>query len=250
MIPSNIVLLRGSSIHLLGALFMIISLAGLIMIPPASAHTHLKGRTLPIPDNPLTPPNQSPVTSLSRSQIASGLELPKNLIVPTCGAGGGGGGSSTLGGGASSGGSGCPPIVGTDGPDIIIATATSNPIIYGLDGNDVIQCGSGNCKVYGGLGDNIMMSSSSSSAQLYGASGNNIFIGSGGDTLMVGGKGNDQFYAGSGHDVMIGGGGANYFDCGSGGNGVILDFNVKNGDTKAPNCKFVITVNTGVLSLP
>ncbi|MGA7043218.1 MAG: hypothetical protein WBY71_06085, partial [Nitrososphaeraceae archaeon] len=127
MIPSNIMLLRGSSIHLLGALFMIISLVGLIMIPPASAHTHLKGRTLPIPDNPLTPPNQAPVTSTSRSQIASGLELPKNLIVPTCGAGGGGGGSSTSGGGTSSGGSGCPPIVGTDGPDIIIATATSNP---------------------------------------------------------------------------------------------------------------------------
>ena len=88
---------------------MIISLAGLIMIPPASAHTHLKGRTLPIPDNPLTPPNQAPVTSLSRSQIASGLELPKNLIVPTCSAGGGGGSSTT--GGISSGGSGCLPIV-------------------------------------------------------------------------------------------------------------------------------------------
>ncbi|MGB6628864.1 MAG: hypothetical protein WBE61_12100, partial [Nitrososphaeraceae archaeon] len=58
--------------------------------------------------------------------------------------------------------------------------------------------------------------------------------------------GNDQFYAGSGHDVMIGGGGANYFDCGSSGNGVIIDFNAKNGDTKAPNCKFVITVNTEV----
>ena len=250
MIPSNIVLLRDSSIHLLGALFMTISLSGLIMIPPASAdtHRHLKGRTLHIPDNPLTPPNQAPVTSLSRSQIASGLELPKNLIVPTCGAGGGGGSSTT--GGISSGGSGCLPIVGTDGPDIIIATATSNPIIYGLAGNDVIQCGSGNCKVYGGPGDNIMMSSSSSSAQLYGASGNNIFIGAGGDTLMVGGKGNDQFYAGSGHDVMIGGGGANYFDCGSSGNGLILDFYAKNCDTKAPNCKFAITVNTGVPALP
>src|SRR2546421_12852774 len=132
MIPSNIMLLRDSSIHLLGALFMTISLSGLIMIPPASAHTHthLKGRTLPIPDNPLTPPNQDPVNSLSRSQIASGLELPKNLIVPTCGAGGVG--SSTTGGISSGGGSGCPPIVGTDGPDIIIATATSSPIIYGL----------------------------------------------------------------------------------------------------------------------
>jgi hypothetical protein len=43
---------------------------------------------------------------------------------------------------------------------------------------------------------------------------------------------------------MIGGGGANYFDCGLNGNGVILDFNPANGDTKASNCKFVITVHT------
>jgi Ca2+-binding RTX toxin-like protein len=57
---------------------------------------------------------------------------------------------------------------------------------------------------------------------------------------MVGGTGNDQFYAGSSHDVMIGGGGANYFDCGRNGSAVILDFNAKNGDTKAGNCKFVM----------
>jgi Ca2+-binding RTX toxin-like protein len=96
----------------------------------------------------------------------------------------------------------------------------------------------------------VLISGSSSSAQLYGGSGNNIFIGGAGDTLMVGGKGNDQFYAGSSHDVMIGGGGANYFDCGPNGNGVILDFNAKNGDTKASNCKFVITVPTGVQTPP
>ena len=92
-----------------------------------------------------------------------------------------------------------------------------------------------------GSGNNVLISGSSSSAQLYGGSGNNIFIGGTGDSLMVGGKGNDQFYAGSSHDVMIGGGGANYFDCGPNGNGVILDFNAKNGDTKASNCKFVET---------
>ena len=40
---------------------------------------------------------------------------------------------------------------------------------------------------------------------------------------------------------MIGGSGANYFDCGPNGNGVILDFNPAKGDTKARNCKFVIT---------
>jgi hemolysin type calcium-binding protein len=243
----EIMLLRTLSIPLLGAVFMTISLYGLVVLPSAGAHTHLKGRTLPIPNNPITPPNQSPVTSLSRSQIASGLNLPKNLIVPTCAAGSA---SSSTGGGSSSGGNGCPPIVGTNGPDIIIATGVPSATIYGLAGNDVIQCGTGTCKVYAGPGDNIMMSSSSATAQLYGGPGNNIFIGSGGDTLMVGGSGNDQFYAGSGHDVMIGGNGANYFDCGAAGNGVILNFNAKNGDTKASDCKFAITVNTGVPALP
>jgi hypothetical protein len=40
---------------------------------------------------------------------------------------------------------------------------------------------------------------------------------------------------------MIGGSGANCFDCGRNGHAVILDFNPAKGDTKAPNCKFVIT---------
>jgi Ca2+-binding RTX toxin-like protein len=217
-------------------------LASFITIPSADARNkNLKGRTLHIPDNPLTPPNQDAVTSLSRDRIASGLNLPKNLIVPACVAG-----STSIGSGSN----GCQPIVGTNRDDIIIATEVSNPRIYSLEGNDVIECGAADCVVYGGPGDNIMMSASSTTAKLFAASGNNVFIGAGGDTLMVGGKGNDQFYAGSGHDVMIGGGGTNYFDCGINGNGVILDFNAKNGDTKAPNCKFAIGVNTGVLPLP
>jgi hypothetical protein len=162
----------------------------------------------------------------------SGLSIPKNLIVPKPCA------------------QKCTAIIGTPHDDIIIATAVTSATIYGLGGNDVIQCGPGVCKAFGGSGDNILISGSSSSAQLYGGSGNNIFIGGTGDSLMVGAKGNDQFYAGTGHDVMIGGGGANYFDCGPNGNGVILDFNAKNGDTKASNCKFVITIHTGVQTPP
>jgi hypothetical protein len=209
----------------------------LLIIPSVNATNNIKGRTLPIPNNALTPPNQAPVTSLSRSQIASGLELPKNLIIATCPT-------------TTTGTTGCPPIVGTSGPDIIIATAVQSATIFGIAGNDVLQCGPGNCKVYSGPGDNILMSGSSTTAQLFGGAGNNMFIGGTGDTLMVGGKGNDQMYAGSGHDIMIGGGGSNYFDCGPNGNGVILDFNAKNGDTKAGNCKYSITVNTGVAPLP
>jgi Ca2+-binding RTX toxin-like protein len=229
----------------------------------------LDGFNMLLPMHSFKPlPHRSPVAS--KGQIALDLDLPKNLISPTpsCPASKASGGtaSNTMGistryginnydssnsrSGSTNKNGGCPKIVGTNGPDIIIASAVPGAQIYGLAGNDVIQCGTGNCKVYSGPGDNIMESSSSTTAQLYGGSGNNVFIGSGGDTLMVGGKGDDQFYAGSGHDVMIGGGGANYFDCGSNGNGVILDFNAKNGDTKAPNCKFSITVNTRVPPLP
>jgi hypothetical protein len=115
-----------------------ISLSSLITIPAANARNkNLKGRSIPIPDNPLTPPNQAPVTSISRNRIASGLNLPKNLIVPSC-----------LGAGSTStgtGGSDCPPIIGTNGPDIIIATEVPGATIYGLEGNDVIQCGTGDC---------------------------------------------------------------------------------------------------------
>jgi hypothetical protein len=177
--------------------------------------------------------------------IAPFLNIPKNLIAPVCPQ------NSAVN---STTGEQCPPIIGTQRGDIIIATAVNNAKIFGLGGNDVIECGFGNCKVITAFGNNILMSGPSFAAQLYGGSGgyfrpgNNIFIGGGGETLMVGGRGNDQFYAGSnnlfdgGGDIMIGGSGANYFDCGPNGNGVILDFNPAKGDTKAPNCKFVITV--------
>jgi hypothetical protein len=168
--------------------------------------------------------------------VAPFLNIPKNLIVPpVC--------QLNV----------CPTIVGTQRGDIIIATAVNNARIFGLGGNDVIECGIGNCNVFTAFGNNVLMSGPAFSAHLYAGSGgflrpgNNIFIGAGGQTLMVGGNGNDQFYAGSnnlfdgGNDIMIGGSGANYFDCGPNGNGIILDFNPAKGDTKAPNCRYVIT---------
>jgi Ca2+-binding RTX toxin-like protein len=180
--------------------------------------------------------NKTPYDSWNRLfAVAPFLNVPKNLIVPeTC---------LLLV---------CPPIIGTQRGDIIIATAVNNARIVGLGGNDVIECGQGNCKVFTAFGNNVLMSGPSISAHLFAGSGgyprpgNNIFIGGGGETLMVGGRGNDQFYAGNnnlfdgGGDIMIGGSGANYFDCGPNGNGVILDFNPAKGDTKSSNCKFVI----------
>jgi hypothetical protein len=228
---------------------MIVLLCRVLVPLAASAMPNIGGDGffLPIPHHLILPfDNKGKSSSSSNSysypatkkqlympkDATSGLNIPKNLIVPK----------------ACS--QNCTVIIGTQKDDIIIATAVTDATIYGLGGNDIIQCGSGHCKAYGGSGDNVLISGSSSSAQLYGGSGNNIFIGGTGDTLMVGGKGNDQFFAGTSHDVMMGGGGANYFDCGPNGNGVILDFNAKNGDTKASNCKFVITIRTGVPTPP
>ena len=203
----------------------IILLSGLVVVlTPFSANA---SHRLHISSNLFTPPNQ--LQSVPKGQsIPQGLNVPKNLIIgPQCT-------------------QQCPQLIGTQQDDIIIATSVTDATIYGLGGNDFIQCGLGACKAFAGPGDNVLVAglSESDTSKLYGGSGNNIFIGGLGSALMVGGKGNDQFYAGSGHDVMIGGGGANYFDCGINGAGVILDFNPGNGDTKASNCKYVITVHT------
>ena len=72
----------------------------------------------------------------------SGLNIPKNLIVP----------KACL--------QNCTAIIGTQKDDIIVATAVTDAIIYGLDGNDIIQCGLGNCKAYGGSGNNVLISGS------------------------------------------------------------------------------------------
>jgi hypothetical protein len=210
---------------------LIILLCGLVVVlPPFSANA---SHRLHISSNLFTPRNQ--LQSVPKGQsIPQGLNVPKNLIVgPQCT-------------------QQCPPLIGTQQDDIIIATSVTDATIYGLGGNDFIQCGLGACKAFSGPGDNVLVAglSESDNSKLYGGSGNNIFIGGLGSALMVGGKGNDQFYAGSGHDVMIGGGGANYFDCGINGAGVILDFNPGNGDTKASNCKYVITVHTNVNNNP
>ena len=204
-------------------LVILFSGSGVVLtsISANASHSH----RLHISSNLFTPPNQ--LRSVPKGSVPDGLNVPKNLIV---------GPDSTQQ---------SPPLIGTQGDDTIIATSTTDATIFGLGGNDFIQCGPGACKAFAGPGDNVLVAGSvdTDNSKLYGGSGNNIFIGGTGNSLMVGGKGNDQFYAGSGHDVMIGGGGANFFDCGLNGNGVILDFNPGHGDTKASNCKFVITAH-------
>jgi Ca2+-binding RTX toxin-like protein len=229
--------LAKTSGHLLGVISTLaVLLLGIVAIPPALTSAHRGhssyggswgGYYLQIPDQLFTPPNQGTVDVLPN--VISGLNVPNNLIVtPSCIVS-------------------CPPIIGTLRGAVIVATNTFDASLYGVGGNNVLQCGQGACKAVAGPGNNVLLSSTSTTTdnnRLYGGAGNDIFIGGIGSTIMVGGKvGNDQFYAGTGHDVLIGGGGANYFDCGLNGNGLILNFNPAKGDTKAPNCKFVITAH-------
>jgi len=207
----------------------VLTLSGLVLtILPSNANAYLPWVCciLPIPDHLFTPPNQGPVLALQA--INPGLNIPDNLVVgPSCTAS-------------------CPPIIGTLPGSVIIGTATFDATMYGVGGNNILQCGQGACKAVAGPGNNVLLASTSTTTdnnKLYGGAGNSIFIGGIGSTLMVGGKvGNDQFYGGAGHDIMIGGRGANYFDCGINGNALILNFSPAKGDTKSPDCKFVITV--------
>jgi hypothetical protein len=211
----------------------VLALSGLVlMVIPSNASAYLPWACciLPIPDHLFTPPNQGPIQALQA--VNPGLNIPNNLVVgPSCNVG-------------------CPPIISTLPGSVIVATATFDASLYGVGGNNILQCGEGSCKAVAGPGNNVLLASTSETTdnnRLYGGAGNNIFIGGVGSTLMVGGKvGNDQFYGGTGHDVIIGGRGANYFDCGLNGNALILNFNPAKGDTKAPNCKYVITVAPGI----
>src|SRR5215831_17270732 len=202
---------------------------------PSSANAYLGNYCciMQIPNHLFTPPNQGTIEDLQH--VYPGLNIPNNLVVgPACNVN-------------------CPPLIGTLPGSVIVATSTFDASLYGVGGNNILQCGEGACKAVAGPGNNVLLASTSLTTdnnRLYGGAGNNIFIGGIGSTIMVGGKvGNDQFYGGTGHDVMIGGRGANYFDCGLNGNGLILNFNPAKGDTKAPNCKFVITV-PGLASYP
>jgi hypothetical protein len=216
--------------ELVGVIFMsVIVLSGLVVVVlPSPINAQMGCCILIVPNHLFTPPNQGTIEDLQH--VYPGLNIPNNLVVgPACSFN-------------------CPPIIGTVPGSVIVATATTDASLYGV-GNNILQCGLGACKAVAGPGNNILLASTSETTdnnRLYGGAGNNIFIGGIGSTLMVGGKvGNDQFYGGIGHDVMIGGRGANYFDCGQNGNGLILNFNPAKGDTKSPDCKFVITVPPG-----
>jgi len=111
-------------------------------------------------------------------------------------------------------------IIGTPGPDVIVATDKFN-VIHGLGGNDFI-CGRGGVDfIFGGQGRDTILGESGTDIifggdhkdvmngndgidVLFGGRGNDIVRGSGGFDLLFGGAGNDRMSGGSGPDLMWG----------------------------------------------
>lgn len=107
-----------------------------------------------------------------------------------------------------------PPIVGTDGNDIISGTAGAD-IIYARGGDDLVQAGGGDDEVWGGAGNDTIYGGAGDDT-LGGGAGNDEVWGSAGDDVIYGGEGNDtlgggdgadHLYGGSGDDIVYGGAG-------------------------------------------
>ena len=115
---------------------LVILLSGsVVVLPSMSANA---SHRLHISNNLFTPPNQ--LRSVPKGSVPDGLNVPQNLIVgPDC---------FTQ----------CPPLIGTQHDDTIIATSVSDANIYGLGGNDFIQCGQSTCKAFAGPGNNVTRS--------------------------------------------------------------------------------------------
>ncbi|MGB7956276.1 MAG: hypothetical protein WCF23_20070, partial [Candidatus Nitrosopolaris sp.] len=104
---------KSSSFIMFGAMSMLVILlsGSVVVLTPSSANA---SHRLHISNNLFTPPNQ--LRSVPKGSIPDGLYVPKNLIVaPDCT-------------------QQCPPLIGTQGDDTIIATSTSDASIYGLGG--------------------------------------------------------------------------------------------------------------------
>ncbi|UXN66058.1 cadherin-like domain-containing protein (plasmid) [Phyllobacterium sp. A18/5-2] len=86
-----------------------------------------------------------------------------------------------------------PPIIGTQGDDILVGTNCADDI-DGRDGNDNIDSRSGNDTVNGGNGNDHIVA----------GSGNDIILAGAGDDIVLAGLGDDQVWGGSGNDRLFG----------------------------------------------
>lgn len=97
-------------------------------------------------------------------------------------------------------------ILGTSGPDLIIAEG-GNDTICGEAGVDVIIAGDGNDYIDAGAGDD----------DIRGGRGNDVIFGGDGADAIDGGRGNDEIFGEAGDDSLLGSVGIDIID---GGNGV------------------------------
>ena len=85
-------------------------------------------------------------------------------------------------------------IVGTKGPDVIVAGGGDNTI-YGEGGNDVICGGPGDDAIHGGRGKD----------SLFGDGGDDVLYGERGSDQLDGGAGGDSLFGETGNDTLDGG---------------------------------------------
>jgi hypothetical protein len=137
--------------------------------------------------------------------------------------------------------------IGTEEGDVIIGCSHLEPqcskgsFLFGLEGDDSLQGSTADDWIFGD-GGNDELTGADGNDKLFGGSGKDILQGGFGSDFLFGGPGNDELYSGPGDDVLIGGKGSDYFDCGDGYD-TIIDFEPRNGDTKAENCEITLTHN-------
>ena len=134
-----------------------------------------------------------------------------------------------------------PPIIGTDGADVLVGTECADDIdggacddnidgrggsdtINGGDGDDHIVAGSGDDIVFGGNGDDVIfggmgndwISGGKGNDRLFGDQGNDTIFGDEGNDYLHGGDGDDRLFGGEGADFAYGGAGRDIIHGGEG----------------------------------
>lgn len=107
-----------------------------------------------------------------------------------------------------------PPILGTDGDDILVG-GDYGAVVDGFGGNDLVSTGAGNDTVFGGDGDDHIVTSAGDDEVRAGA-GNDVVFGGVGDDRLSGGAGDDRLFGGSGRDILFGDAGGDLLSGGAG----------------------------------
>jgi Ca2+-binding RTX toxin-like protein len=95
-----------------------------------------------------------------------------------------------------------PPVVGTNGDDMLVGTECADTI-EGRDGNDAIDGRGGADTIVGGAGDDHIVGGSGDDI-LHGGEGSDVIFGHAGDDQISGGSGDDRLFGGEGNDIAFG----------------------------------------------